>query len=71
MAKAKRKQRRGEPEGPSLEALAGALTSGTIGYIAIEAGLPGNYHPIHWLVTGVVGFAGYWIGEGIHRWKER
>lgn len=67
----KRTRSRREPEGPSPEAVVGALSVGTIGYIAIEASMRGPYHPIHWLVTGIVGFAGYWIGEGIHRWKAR
>ena len=58
-------------EGPSLEAVAGIVV-GLLGfYLAAEGLLPGNRHPIHWLITLVGGVAGYWTGTVIYRLKER
>ena len=68
----KRKRRQRDPGGPSLEALAGAVIAGTIGYLAAEASIPqAAMHPLHWLVTGVAVVIGYWAGQGVYWWKQR
>lgn len=67
---AARRERARASEGPALEALAGAIIAGPIGYLAVEGIMNDNRHPIHWIVTIVAGIAGYVIGAGFHRWKE-
>ena len=57
--------------GPSLEGLAGAVLGVTVVYLAAEAALPGNRHPLHWLITIVGGAAGYAIGHAVYLVKER
>lgn len=63
--------RRREPEGPSIEALAGVVIAGTLGYLTAEGLLARNVHPVHWLVAALAGFTGYWLSEGVHWWKVR
>lgn len=65
-----RRQRARKSEGPSLEALAGAAVAGPFGYLAIEGIMRDNRHPIHWVVAGVIGVAGYAFGAGLYRWKQ-
>lgn len=65
-----RQQRVRKSEGPSLEALAGAAIAGPIGYLAVEGIMNDNQHPIHWLITGIIGIVGYIIGAGVYRWRE-
>lgn len=56
---AARQQRARKSEGPSLEALAGAVIAGPIGYLAAEGIMNDGRHPIHYVVTAVVGVMGY------------
>lgn len=65
-----RKQRLRHSDGPSLEALAGVALAFPIGYLAVEGIMNDNRHPIHWVITGVVGVVGYLVGHGIYRWRE-
>ena len=65
-----RRQRARKSEGPSLEALAGSVIAGPIGYLAAEGIMNDNRHPIHWLITVVIGIVGYVIGAGVYRWRE-
>ncbi|MDQ3549621.1 MAG: hypothetical protein M3439_12480 [Chloroflexota bacterium] len=67
---AQRKQRERTSEGPSLEALAGAVIAGPIGYLAVEGIMNDGRHPIHYVVTAVFGIIGYMIGAGVYRWRE-
>lgn len=68
---AKRKRVPADPGGPSIEALAGAVALGTIGYLAAEGTIQRNAHPVHWLVAGAAGLVGYWAGKGVYWWKQR
>lgn len=67
---AERKRRKQVSEGPSLEALFGAMIAFPLGYLAVEGVMNDNRHPIHWLVTAIVGALGYVVGQFIYRWKE-
>jgi hypothetical protein len=64
-----RRQRARKSEGPSLEALAGAVIAGPIGYLAVEGIMNDGRHPIHYVVTAVVGVIGYVIGASVYRWR--
>lgn len=64
-------RRRHDPEGPSLEAVAGLGVGLFVAYLSAEAALPGDMHPIHWLIAAVGAVIGYLIGALIFRAKER
>lgn len=59
-----------EAHGPSLEGLAGLVIGLLVAYLGAEAGLPGNRHPLHWVLAAVGGGVGYLIGDIIARVKE-
>jgi len=67
---AARRERARKSEGPSLEALAGAVIAGPIGYLAVEGIMNDGRHPLHYSVTAVAGVIGYMIGAGVYRWRE-
>lgn len=67
----KRTRARRESDGPPLEALAGLMTLGPLGYLAAEGTLQQNAHPLHWLVAVAAGVVGYWAGKGVSWWKQR
>lgn len=64
-------RRRSDPKGPSLESMAGLVVGLFATYLTIEGIIPGNKHPIHWLVTAAGGFVGFHTGTIVFRLKER
>ena len=64
-------KRRHDPTGPSLEAVAGLGIGLFAAYLSAEAALPGNLHPIHWLIAAGGGIVGYLVGALVFRLKER
>ena len=70
----KKRKRPSLAQDPESLAWLGVFGVGFVGYFAAEFGLAGQPHPLHWLVMGLAGLAGFVGGRSwptIRAWATR